>query len=102
MRGIQRICDVDMTRKVYKYLIPPPHEPLSLPKGALFRYFGLQGGELYVWYEVDADVLEIEAIALGIFGTGQEIPLLPEPAGFAWRASCVDGPFVWHLYQLLA
>lgn len=59
-------------------------------------------GRVEVWVETALQSRTTAALSIGtqevqIFGTGQLIP-----AGAAHLASALDGPLVWHLYQIPA
>jgi hypothetical protein len=68
---------------------------LSLPSGFVVRQFAMQNGEPTFWAEVDTEARKSAAI-FRILGTGH-----PIPENGHYIATCFDGPFVWHLFQLV-
>lgn len=56
-------------------------------------------GRVEVWVEVSLDeswpATDEPTRLVQVFGTGREIPI-----GAVWLASCLDGPLVWHLYEV--
>lgn len=79
-------------RTIYKYSLNYISN-LTLSKGAKFLHFDMQRGQTTVWFEINED-LEEENRSFSIFGTGQGIP-----DSMRYLSTCLDGNFVWHLYE---
>jgi hypothetical protein len=60
---------------------------------ARFLHFAIQDGQAMAWFEVRTDSTKTER-NIKIYGTGAEIPLNSTHLG-----TCLDGIFVWHLYE---
>ena len=85
---------------IWKYPVPISETfTLSIPEGAIFVAFQLQGNELgvppdpYLWVEVNSEAPKRE-FRFFIVGTGHEIPSTAKHHLGTIQA----GPFVWHLY----
>lgn len=69
---------------------------VHVPQGAIFRHFGAQGDDLFIWMEIEALPIAVpEARQYKVVGTGHSIP-----DGMEYRATCQQGPFMWHLYEV--
>lgn len=88
-----------MTRQPLRYTIPVNDEPYQLPAGKILHLSEQRKQSLgavhnvEVWIEVEIPVNTSQT--LRIIGTGQDIP-----DGAQHLATALDGPYVWHLYQL--
>ena len=82
-------------KTVWKFEIPNAENDVRLPAGSTLRHFAVQNGVPFVWAEVDTDAGVIERRTLVIVGTGQ-----PVPDGAHYIDTCLEGPFVWHLYEM--
>ena len=82
-------------RTIWKYkILRPGPQSVLLPVGATPVYFAMQGIPT-LWCEVDIDGgTELEYRTFEIVGTGHEIP--PKAV---YVGTCLDGPYVWHLYE---
>lgn len=81
-------------KKVFKYELT--HETtVNIPTKSTFLYFNVQKETPMVWFEVDPEYISSPK-HFRIFGTGQEIPY-----SYKYLGSCMDDPFVWHLYEVL-
>lgn len=68
-----------------------------MPLDAEICTFEYQNGIPCIWAIVDPDVLKVTR-RFRIFGTGHELPGLDE---CCYVGTTQDGPFVWHLFELL-
>lgn len=83
-------------KTIYKYsIVDYSGQDFQMPKGSLVRHFGMQDGVATFWVEVESSN-QFEQRYFLVHGTGHEIN-----ASEVYRGSCQDGPFVWHLYELL-
>lgn len=85
-------------RRVLKYPIGSCGMDIPLPLGSVPRHFDMQRGTPTVWVEVPGDVISTTACArrrFRVFGTGHMIP-----EGAVYIGTCMDGEFVWHLYEV--
>ena len=82
-------------RSVFKYPITFAEiTPIELPVGAKPLYFNVQEyNKPFVWVEIDTIQKIAQTWNFYMRGTGHEVP---EGAGYL--GSCLDGPFVWHLW----
>lgn len=80
-------------KRVYKYRI----EDLDvlIPEGAEFCHLGFQGDELYIWFLVDP-AKPVKARKFRIHGTGS-----PISDDRKFIGTVFDGPFVWHVFELV-
>ena len=83
-------------RLVYKYPIVPPGIPrhVEAPADARVVLVAMQDRRPTVWLEVDTEAPAVLR-RFAVFGTGE-----PLPPGVAHVGSCVDAPFIWHVYEL--
>lgn len=100
-------------RTVFKFPVDVRDPQLVLPRGAQVLHIAADpsarpgAGLLQVWAEVFVNVgaggaptmqgVVTEQIPLLCFGTGHPIPAQP----LLHMASCIDGPFVWHVFRVL-
>lgn len=82
-------------RTIWKFQITAGET--SMPRGAEVCAFQYQDGVPCLWAIVDTTTSR-EVRRFRIFGTGQDIPAAIE---WAYVDSVPDGPFVWHLFELL-
>lgn len=68
---------------------------VTMPEGAQVAHFGLQDGSPTVWALVDSDNPP-EPRRFQIFGTGH-----PLPRGCRHVGTYGDGPFVWHVFEMV-
>lgn len=78
-------------KTVYKY----PVGELQLPKDAKVLTAGQQNGDMFIWAEIDTDQI-LEHRTFQVFGTGH-----PIPKESCYIATTFDGPFVWHIYEVV-
>lgn len=85
--------------RVYKYRIEPAdHFDLLLPKGAKILTAGRQGAACFLWALVDIDAKE-QVRHFRWAGTGHDITETPE--NLRYVSTFFDGPFVWHIFEIL-
>lgn len=73
------------------------HE-IRLPGPGRVVAVGQQGGEVMAWVEFrEVDGHEGPPLRLRVFGTGDEIPDVPDP--YRHVGVAFTGPFVWHVYE---
>lgn len=82
-------------RKILKYPIEieSGDQSIEVPGKPEVRHIALQKDRLHAWIEVELDGPPA-AIALRVYGTGEEID-----DGYFWRGSVLDRMFVWHVYE---
>jgi hypothetical protein len=79
-------------KHIFKY---PANLETRLPKGAKILTIQIQNGTIFLWAEVELDK-ETEPRPIQIVGTGMIVP-----DKRVYISTVQDGPFVWHLYELL-
>jgi hypothetical protein len=79
-------------KTIFKF--PITGRPILMALNARFLHFDMQNGQATAWFEVRTDSTKEER-SLTIFGTGHEVP-----DNAAHLGTCMDGQFVWHLYDL--
>ena len=67
-----------------------------MPRGARIVHVGTPEGVLTLWAEVDPDA-EKTLRTFEVFGTGQHIP-----DHCVHLHTWIEGPYVWHLYEVPA
>lgn len=67
---------------------------VSMPRGARPLHFANQEGQFAVWALVWPDN-PVEDRRFQVFGTGH--PIIG--GGLTYIGTCLDGPFVWHLFE---
>lgn len=82
-------------KTIYKYEISREfiEGSFAVPDGYKILHFDMQGYVPVVWMEVDPSEPEV-LFHYSIVGTGWKIPGDEEYIG-----TCLDGPYVWHLYR---
>ena len=87
-------------RTVYKYPLEWPMASdeftMSFPEGAELLHFDMQGRAPTIWALVDPDK-PVARRTFRLAGTGHPI----EAEEMAHVGTCMDGPFVWHLFELV-
>lgn len=86
-------------RSIWKFPLPvalddKPAE-VTMPEGAVIVHFDTPGREPTVWALVDSDNPP-EPRRFRIFGTGH-----PLPRGARHVGTYSDGPFVWHVFEIV-
>lgn len=96
-----------VTRRPFRYELAINDEPQELPAGKIlhlteYRKKNITGERqrIEVWVEITLDGPDFTGSITNtqhvqVIGTGH-----PIPDGSEHLASCLDGPFVWHLYQV--
>ena len=79
-------------KTIYKY---PLSEAVQMPKGAKILTAQDQGGQIFIWAEVDSHARTDKTREFLIIGTGQELPNLDN---WQYVATVQQGIFVWHIY----
>lgn len=84
-------------RRIWKFTIPPDYAslPITVPAGAHIIHTGAQNGVPTLWCEVDPSG-PLEDRYFFVYGTGQDLPPRSLHIG-----TYFDGPFVWHIYEIL-
>lgn len=84
-------------KTIWKFGVPFSEDAkVEMPEGARIVYFAVQdraSDHAQIWAEVSG-VTTTKPRHLSIHGTGH-----PIPDDSVYIASCLDGPFVWHLYE---
>lgn len=81
-------------KTVWKF--PVGLEPSMVPLGHRVVHVAMQGADLCVWAEVEDDPQRpMVAVQWRVIGTGHPVPAVGEHVG-----SCLDGAFVWHVYEV--
>lgn len=82
-------------KTIYKYPLQIGGNKLRVPYGARVAHFGMQNDQPHVWLEIYSEGSPWEYM-FNIYGTGQMVE-----DHELHRGTCFDGPFVWHLYEVL-
>jgi hypothetical protein len=84
-------------RTIFKYSfgVTNPKATFALQAGATPRRIAMQDRCVCIWVELDSDD-RIKNRTFQVVGTGQEIP-----KNWHYVGTCDDGPFVWHVGELL-
>ena len=85
-----------MTR-VFKYAIEHGRTTIGMPEGSTVVHVAMQDKHVTLWAEV-TDGGQPELREFLIVGTGQTIP---DRVPFQHVGTVMDGPFVWHVYEIL-
>ncbi len=78
---------------IFKYLVQHGTNQLQLPLESKIAHFDMQNGQMVVWVELDEHEPSV-VHSFTVVGTGQLYD--------SWKkhlATCIDGPFVWHLLE---
>lgn len=87
-------------KTIYKYTVDLSHlTGLALPPSAKVLRFGTQEGDMFIWVELDTQEPTEERF-FQIIGTGHPLPEL-EGRIAEYVGTADQGPFVWHLYELV-
>lgn len=81
-------------KTVHKFPVIDATLVADVPAAAKVVRFALQGGMLFVWIERGIDAPNSHRV-FRVHGTGH--PIADEEVHCA---SCEDGPFIWHLYEV--
>jgi hypothetical protein len=86
-------------RTIYKATLDFDKEEhaVTMPGSAVSRHFAMQNGKPCVWYELDTSLVSTVR-HYRIYGTGW--PFNSDPR-WSYVGTTQDGPFIWHLYELL-
>lgn len=91
-------------RRMFKYQCPAIGTPFAvkIKRGSVIRHFGLQGGQLFFWAEVE-DEVDTEPRTFVVVGTGHPIIPMATMGGPHYIGTTVvpddQGGFVWHLFE---
>jgi hypothetical protein len=83
-------------KRIYKYELKDGRG-VEMPIGAKVLTIQTQNGLPYIWALVDTDV-ECDFRYFTIVGTGHDFP---EADDFTYINTIQDGPFVWHIFELI-
>lgn len=81
-------------RTIWKYSLGGPYPEVEMPQGAEVIRFAMQDAVPCIWARVDT-TSPLRKRYFAIVGTGNEISFEFN----AYRGTCDDGPFVWHLFE---
>lgn len=82
---------------IYKYTLTHGIDnEIEMHQGTIVRRVAMQGSSLCIWAELDNTARKSKR-TFRIIGTGH---LIPENGHYL--GSCDDGPFVWHVLELIA
>jgi hypothetical protein len=84
-------------RTIWKFPLSHGVAEVQMPLDAEVACFDFQNGAPCIWAIVDPDVLSVTR-RFEIFGTGHPLPAEDE---CCYVGTTQDGPFVWHLFELL-
>lgn len=82
-------------KTIYKYQVYNEHNPITMLKGAEILTVKLQNDIPTLWVLVDTDEYLQESRIIVIRGTGHAIE-----DNAKYVATYMDGPFVWHAFEL--
>lgn len=82
-------------KTIWKFKITKSEQYYELPAGARVLRFAPQNGSTYFWALLDQNA-PLARRAFGVFGTGWDIP-----DDATHMQSCEDGPYIWHLFELV-
>jgi hypothetical protein len=90
-----------MTKVIFKYPLMQGLglQPLQIELGAKIIHVGFQNEQLYLWAEVDMNVIQ-ETIDIFIQGTGQNLYEF-QTLDLSFIGTAVGNPFVWHVYKVI-
>ena len=83
-------------KRIYKYKLKDGRG-VEMPIGAKVLTIQKQNGLPYIWALVDTDA-ECDFRYFEIVGTGRDFP---EADNFTYINTIQDGPFVWHIFELI-
>jgi hypothetical protein len=95
----------EVLRTVFKYKVEHGVNIFELPLGSVVRHFDQQltnvsptfdEANMYIWVEQDRVANGTQMRHFKFIGTGHNIP-----TGGEYVATSMQGPFVWHLYEIL-
>jgi hypothetical protein len=84
-------------RTIWKFPLSHGVAEIQMPMDAEVACFAFQNGSPCIWAIVNLGVLN-NTRRFEIFGTGHQ---LPDEDECAYVGTTQDGPFVWHLFELL-
>jgi len=90
-----------MNRVIYKYPFSPLDGICEIRTGdvPIVRHVGQQADRWFAWIEHDARTGLKDTAVLMIIGTGQPFSRTEPPIRHV--ATITDGPFVWHVHQVI-
>lgn len=86
---------------IYKYPIKmrPGHNYITLPEGYKILKLDYDPNRiLCIWALVDNEIEEKKEVDITLVGTGWPLDINPEIT--AYIDSVVDGPYVWHAFEV--
>lgn len=83
-------------KTVHKFMVLHGENRIDMDRSAGLTHFDMQNGCACFWAVVDTDAPK-SLRTFQIFGTGH-----PIPEGWVPMGSCIDGNFVWHLFEKIA
>jgi hypothetical protein len=82
-------------KTIYKYQLTLSDSPITMPKGAEILTVKLQNDTPTLWALIDTDIYLEESRLIVIRGTGH-----PVEDNAKYITTYMDGPFVWHAFEL--
>lgn len=83
-------------KNIYKYRIDFIGSTILLPTNARVKRVAVQEGAICLWIEHDLDKGTKFGRRYQVFATGVDIP-----DSAIWQGTFFDGPFVWHVYEVV-
>ena len=84
------------TRTIYKYPVKTDG-PTKIPWGATIQGFGIQNHQPMVWAVVTlGKEMRVSGRKLKVLATGERME-----ENFQYLKTCFDGPYVWHLVEVV-
>ena len=83
-------------KNIYKYKITFIDSIIDLPTNAVVVKAGAQDGWVCLWVEHDLNNGTHFTRRYQVFATGADIP-----DSAIWQDTFFDGPFVWHVYEVV-
>ncbi len=84
---------------VHKFPVPlaSTTSGIDMPRGSRLLHFDSQGSGLFIWALVDPNEA-MDSRTFFVVGTGHTLPELH----YRHVGSCMDGAFVWHLFEVMS
>lgn len=88
--------------RIWKYGAPEPGSLRHhmIPAGGQFLSVQMQGDLVQMWFLVDPSQ-RMEQRTFAMCGTGSDVEYLFDPRRAGFLGTVLDGPFVWHAFEVL-